>query len=115
MLDSPYTTSFIIGNIEITVTAKPTHVQFVDTPSSPITDTRANSIDHPPHYTVGKIEVIDFIEDQTLGFHLGNVVKYVCRAKHKNGIEDLKKAAWYLARAISLLEDKDKNKNKKDS
>lgn len=61
-------------------------------------------VNHPPHYTFGSIEVIDAIEDWGLGFHLGNVVKYVARAPHKNGIEDLKKARWYLDRAISKAE-----------
>ena len=56
----------------------------------------------PSYYKKGKIEVIDFIEDQDLDFHLGNVVKYICRCKEKNGIEDLRKALWYLQRAISL-------------
>jgi hypothetical protein len=60
-----------------------------------------DTVNHPPHYTAGKIEVIDFIEDQQLGYHLGNVVKYVCRADHKGSrLEDLKKAAWYLDREI---------------
>jgi len=57
-----------------------------------------SKVQHPSHYNKGKIEVIDFIEDQALGFHLGNVIKYVCRAEHKNGIEDLEKAQWYLTR-----------------
>lgn len=58
-------------------------------------------VDHPPHYNVGKIEVIDAIEDWKLGFHLGNVVKYVARAEHKgNALEDLRKARWYLDRLI---------------
>lgn len=61
-------------------------------------------VDHPSHYNTGKIEVIDFIEDQKLGFHEGNVVKYVARAKHKGTeLEDLRKAAWYLNRAIEQL------------
>jgi len=58
------------------------------------------AVDHPSHYNAGKIEVIDFIEDQGLDFSLGNVVKYTARAQHKNGIEDLEKAAWYLTREI---------------
>jgi hypothetical protein len=57
-------------------------------------------VNHPRHYTTGNIEVIDFLEDQKLNLHLGTAVKYICRAKHKNGIEDLKKAQWYLNRAI---------------
>ena len=61
-------------------------------------------VNHPTHYNTGKIEVIDFIEDQKLGFKAGNVVKYVCRNKHKNGLEDLKKARWYLDRLIEKME-----------
>lgn len=62
----------------------------------------SNVIDHPSHYNRGKIEVIDFIEDQGLSFHLGNVIKYVARAGSKGDkIEDLKKARWYLDRYIN--------------
>ena len=58
-------------------------------------------INHPSHYTRGKIEVIDFIEDQQLPYHLGNVIKYIARAGHKGDkLEDLKKARWYLDRYI---------------
>ena len=42
-----------------------------------------DSVAHPRHYTFGGIEVIDAIEAWSLGFHLGNVVKYVARAAHK--------------------------------
>lgn len=72
-------------------------------------------INHPQHYTLGKIEVIDFIEDKGLNFNLGNVVKYVARAGHKKSsgksmdakaLEDLKKAQWYLNREISSREAK---------
>ena len=75
----------------------------------------ADVINHPQHYTVGKIEVIDFIEDKGLNFNLGNVVKYVARAGHKKSsgksidakaLEDLKKAQWYLNREISSREAK---------
>ena len=58
------------------------------------------TVNHPAHYNSGKIEVIDFIEDQQLGFHAGNVIKYVARCRHKGGLEDLKKARWYLERLI---------------
>lgn len=62
-------------------------------------------INHPPHYTFGKIEVIDVLEDWKLNYHLGNVVKYVARAEHKgNTLDDLKKARWYLDRYIRKLE-----------
>lgn len=61
-------------------------------------------VNHPPHYKAGGIETIDFIEAKALGYHLGNVVKYITRADHKgNKLEDLKKAQWYLSRAIEKL------------
>lgn len=62
-------------------------------------------VNHPAHYTTGKIEVIDFIEDQKLPYHLGNVIKYVSRAgkKTEDEITDLEKAQWYLNRYIDLL------------
>ena len=64
-------------------------------------------VNHPSHYTDGKIEVIDFIEDKKLNFHRGNAVKYISRAGKKDPtkeIEDLKKAQWYLNREIERLE-----------
>lgn len=65
-------------------------------------DCISNAVDHPSHYNRGKIEVIDFIEDQGLSFHLGNVIKYITRAGSKgNKLEDLKKAQWYLDRYIN--------------
>ena len=67
--------------------------------------TSSSAVDHPPHYNTGKYEVIEVIEDWGLGFHAGNVVKYVARAKHKGcEIEDLKKARWYLDRLITSLD-----------
>lgn len=66
-----------------------------------------DAINHPPHYTQGKIEPIDAIEDWKLGFHLGNTVKYIARAEHKGApLQDLKKARWYLDRHIQNLEGK---------
>lgn len=62
-------------------------------------------VNHPTHYNAGKIEVIDFIEDQRLSFCAGNVVKYLCRAPHKGEhLQDLKKALWYLQREIAFVE-----------
>lgn len=63
-----------------------------------------SAVNHPSHYTSGKFEVIDIIEDQLgleglRGFCLGNTIKYICRAGKKNPsklIEDLEKAEWYL-------------------
>ena len=66
-----------------------------------------SNVDHPKHYNAGKYEVIDVIEDWKIGFHLGNVVKYIARAEHKaDALEDMKKARWYLNRAIELAESK---------
>lgn len=54
---------------------------------------QSDDINHPSHYTQGDIEVIDYIEDKKLGYRLGNVVKYVSRAGHKDdAIKDLKKS-----------------------
>ena len=71
----------------------------------PMPDVRVvDNVNHPAHYKTGGIETIDFIEAKDLGYHLGNVIKYVTRAKHKgNELEDLKKAQWYLERAIMKL------------
>lgn len=64
-------------------------------------ENKPEQVNNPKHYNTGKIEVIDFIEDQNLGFHLGNVIKYICRSKHKgNETQDLDKALWYLQRYI---------------
>ena len=66
-----------------------------------------DNVNHPAHYTFGNIEVIDFIEDKKLGYHLGNAVKYISRAGRKDPartVEDLRKAAWYLNRQIERLE-----------
>jgi hypothetical protein len=61
-------------------------------------------VNHPPHYTAGGIETIDFIEAKSLGYNLGNVVKYITRADHKGDKhEDLCKARWYLNREIAKL------------
>lgn len=66
---------------------------------------QCDDINHPSHYTQGNIEVIDYIEDKKLGYRLGNVVKYVSRAGHKDdAIKDLKKARWYLNREIAKRE-----------
>lgn len=62
---------------------------------------------HPSHYNVGTIEVIDFIDDWALSFSLGNVVKYVCRAPYKGvELEDLEKAKWYLDHEIERIKKK---------
>lgn len=69
--------------------------------STPTRKHRGDKINHPKHYTQGRIEVIEAIEDWNLGYHLGNVVKYVARSKYKGDeAGDLQKAAWYLQRHI---------------
>lgn len=63
-------------------------------------------VNHPSHYTDGKIEVIEFIEDKHLNYHRGNAIKYICRAGKKDPtkeIEDLQKAIWYINREIKNL------------
>lgn len=61
----------------------------------------SDKINHPRHYTAGSIEVYDFIDAWNLDFTIGNVVKYVTRAPYKGTqLEDLKKAKWYLEKAI---------------
>lgn len=65
-------------------------------------------VNRPAHYTDGKIEVIEFIEDKKLGFCLGNAVKYIARAGKKDPtktVEDLNKAKWYIERRIKELKE----------
>jgi hypothetical protein len=66
-----------------------------------------DNVNHPSHYTQGSIECIDAIEESTKGLLgiaavcVANVIKYIWRYKFKNGIEDLKKARWYLDKLIA--------------
>lgn len=69
--------------------------------SQPDFISRPESVEHPQHYNTGNIEVLDVIADwltgdELRGFIKGNVLKYVARERHKNGLEDLKKARFYL-------------------
>ena len=60
-----------------------------------------DKVNHPSHYNVGTIEVIEVIEDWKLTFNLGNAIKYIGRCEHKNNKkEDIKKAIWYLEREL---------------
>ena len=71
-------------------------------------------VNSPKHYNKGKIEVIEYIEDQDLGFCLGNAIKYISRAGSKQDfegqdqitktVEDLRKAIWYIERRIIEIE-----------
>lgn len=66
-------------------------------------------VDHPAHYTNGKVECIDALEAATTGLEgieavcTANAIKYLWRWKYKNGLEDLKKAGWYITRLINHL------------
>lgn len=64
---------------------------------------------NPEHYKVGGLETWDILKakltsTELAGYCKGNILKYVTRCKHKNGIEDLKKAAWYLNNLIKEIE-----------
>ena len=57
-------------------------------------------VNHPKHYTSGTIECIDYINACNFDYLEGNIVKYITRYKHKNGVEDLRKAEFYLRMLI---------------
>lgn len=69
-------------------------------------------INHPSHYTKGRIECIDAIDSATTGKSgieavcVANIIKYLFRYEEKNGLEDVKKAQWYINKLISELESK---------
>lgn len=72
-----------------------------------MSDKKFDAVNRPSHYAPGKIECIDaMIEvygvDATMDFCVCNAFKYVWRFKHKNGIEDIKKAIWYLNKYVEL-------------
>lgn len=67
-----------------------------------------DKVNSPSHYNHGEIECIDAIAaaltlDELKGFVRGNVIKYLWRMEHKGGLEDLKKARWYLDYLINKL------------
>ena len=65
-----------------------------------------DKVNHPSHYTNGKVECIEALEAATTGLVgieavcTANALKYLWRWKHKNGTEDLKKAKWYIDRLL---------------
>lgn len=68
-------------------------------------DPPKDDVSRPAHYTMGNIEVFDFIKAWDLSFAEGNVVKYVVRAPYKGShLKDLKKARWYLDQLIAQAE-----------
>jgi len=66
-------------------------------------------VNHPEHYTSGNIECLDAIKSalgENYQFYVqGNLIKYIWRFNHKNGVEDLKKAQFYLNDLIALLDE----------
>lgn len=75
----------------------------------------SDMVQHPQHYNQGGIECIDAIKAATVGktgieaFCVGNAIKYLFRYENKNGLEDVKKAQWYINRLIQELEEKKEN------
>lgn len=69
-----------------------------------------DNVNHPSHYTQGKVECIDALESATIGKSgieavcVANIVKYLWRYEEKNGVEDVKKAKFYLNRLLATLE-----------
>lgn len=65
----------------------------------------SDNVNHPKHYTDGKIECIDYIRDKLTdeefrGYIKGNILKYITRERLKNKDEDLQKAKWYLDKLL---------------
>lgn len=69
----------------------------------------SDKVNHPKHYTQGKVECIDALESAVIGLTgfeavcTANAIKYLWRWKHKNGVEDLKKATFYINKLISIV------------
>lgn len=71
---------------------------------------KKDDVNHPKHYETGKFECIDVMRETQgtsaiIDFSVCNAFKYIYRWKNKNGLEDLKKAVWYLNKTIDLLEE----------
>jgi len=61
------------------------------------------AINHPKHYNIG-LETTEYIDSWNMSFVEGNIIKYVSRYRYKKGLEDLRKAQWYLSYLIRKLE-----------
>lgn len=76
----------------------------------------SNNVSHPKHYTQGGIECIDALKAATVGktgieaVCVANAIKYLWRFEKKNGLEDVKKAQWYINRLIQELNEAESNK-----
>lgn len=96
------------------------HVPYYDDDDdvSGLLDAEPDMVNHPPHYqSKTGMEVIDVIEAFTDGLNgieatdTGNVIKYICRWKGKNGLQDLNKAKWYLEHLIKHIENTKEKEN----
>jgi hypothetical protein len=86
------------GNVRCSPFLKPECWEHIDEP-------QADPVNHPPHYTQGEIECIDAIRaalgrEGFVAYCRGNAIKYLWRCEHKGGMEDWRKADWYINRAI---------------
>lgn len=75
-------------------------------------------VNHPSHYTDGKIEVIEYIEDKKLGYCLGNAIKYISRAgkkDHNAEATDILKSIWYLKRYLKEIGYEDEQQTDENS
>jgi hypothetical protein len=89
---------------------KDRHWSFSEEAASRMSTPQEDMVNQPPHYTAGGIETIDYLQaklsqEEFTGYCRGNVLKYISRCGLKGeGVEDLKKARWYLDRLIGRLE-----------
>ena len=78
---------------------------------APVIQHSTDPVNHPDHYNYGEIEIIDFIDqvsehyNPVVAVHIANAIKYLSRAPHKNGKEDIEKARWYIERAYQKWSD----------
>ena len=78
---------------------------------APVIQHTTDPVNHPDHYNYGEIEIIDFIDqvsehyNPVVAVHIANAIKYLSRAPHKNGKEDIEKARWYIERAYQKWSD----------
>lgn len=80
-------------------------------------DKNIDLVNHPPHYkSKSGLETIDVIDaftselNGTEAYYIGNILKYLCRWKQKDGFRDLRKARWYLNRLLEQVEEKEINR-----
>lgn len=109
------------SNYEVGMSKEPLNIAERDIPSihpgmneigsDAVKELYNDPVNHPSHYTQGGIECIDAIEAACTGLNgeegycVGQVIKYIWRWKHKNGLQDLEKAQWYLNRLIANVKE----------